>query len=86
MSCQSHREPSHIPTDLTFFSPATEDEIDKLISQLSNTFCYLDPIPILLFETLPTCTSPDINDIVNLSLSSSVLPKKFKLCSINPLS
>ena len=54
-----HIEPSHIPTDLTFFSPATEEEICKLVSQSSNTFCDLDPIPTsLLKQCLPALLPP----------------------------
>ena len=80
-----HTGPSHIPTDLTFFSPATEDEICKLLSQSSNTFCDLDPIPTaLLKHCLPALLST-ITNIVNLSLSSGVFPKQFKLCSVIPL-
>jgi len=74
-----------MPTNLTFFSPATEEEICKLVSQSSNTFCDLDPIPTsLLKQFLPTLL-PTIPNIVNLSLSSGVFPKQLKLCSVIPL-
>ena len=82
---QPHTEPSLIPTDLTFFSPATEDEICKFLYQSSNTFCDLDPIPTsLLKHCLPTLL-PTITNIVNLSLISGVFPQQFKLCSVIPL-
>ena len=69
-----HTEPSHVPTNLTFFYLAAREKISKLISQSSNTFCDLDPILL-----------PIITNIVNLSLSSGVFPKQFKLSSVIPL-
>jgi len=80
----SHRTYNHIPTDLTFFSPATEDEICKLLSQSLNTFCDLDHIPTSLMKHCLLALLPTIAGIVNLSLSSGVLPKQFKLCSVIP--
>ena len=80
-----HIEPSHIPTDLTFFSPATEEEICKLVSQSSNTFCDLDPLPTSLLKHCLPALLPTITNIVNLSLSSGVFPKQFKLSSVIPL-
>ena len=44
-----HTEPSHIPTDLTFFSPATEDEICKLLSVIEHLLWPIGPISLLLF-------------------------------------
>ena len=80
-----HTEPSHVPPNLTFFSPVTREEILKLISQSSNTFCDLDPIPTsILKQCLPTLL-PTITNIVNLSLSTGVFPKQFKLSSVIPL-
>jgi len=53
-----HTERSHMPTNLTFVSTATEEEICKLVSQSSNTFCDRDPIPTsLLKQFLPTLLS-----------------------------
>jgi len=77
----SHTEPSHLPTNLTFFSPANEEDICKLVLQSTNTFGDLDPIPTSL---LKQCLPARIN-IVNLSLSSGVFSKQFKLSSVIPL-
>jgi hypothetical protein len=78
-------EPNLVPTHLTFFNPVTREEISKLISQSTNTFCDLDPIPTsLLKQCLPTLL-PTITNIVNLSLSFGVFPKPFKLSSVIPL-
>jgi len=40
-----HFQPRHIPLKLTVFTPVSREELSKLISQSSNTFCDLDPIP-----------------------------------------
>jgi len=74
-----HIEPRCIPTNLTFFTPATEEEIFKLISQSFNSFCDLDPIPTSLLKQCLPVLLPTITSIVNLSLSSGVFPKQFKL-------
>jgi len=44
-------EPSHIPTNLTFFSPATEEDICKLASQSFNTFCDMILYPLLFWNS-----------------------------------
>ena len=80
-----HTEPSHVPTNLTFFYPAAREEISKLISQSSNTFCDLDPIPTSILKQCLPILLPTITNIVNLSLSSGVFPKQFKLSSVIPL-
>ena len=80
-----HTEPSLIPTDLTFFSPATEDEICKLLSQSSNTFCDLGPISTAHLKQCLPVLLPILTNIVNLSLRFGVFPKQFKLCSVIPL-
>jgi exonuclease III len=80
-----HMQPSLVPTSLTSFSPVTDEEIFKIISLSSNSFCDLDPIPTsILKQCIPTLL-PTITNIVNLSLSTGVFPKQFKLSSVIPL-
>jgi len=74
-----------MPTNLTFFSPATKEEIFLLVSQSSNTFRNLHPINTSLLKQLLPALLPTITNIVNLSLSTGVFPKQFKLCSVIPL-
>jgi len=63
-----HIEPSLVLTNFTFFSPATTEEICKLISQSSKTLCDLD-ISSSILSLLLTITN-----IANLSLSCGVFP------------
>ena len=83
-----HTDPprhDHEPTNLTFFCPVTGEEISKIISSSSNSFCDLDPLPTsILKQCLPTLL-PTITNIVNLSLFTGVFPKQFKLSSVIPL-
>jgi len=69
-----HIEPSLIPTNFTF-SPASREEICKLIWQSSNSFCDLDPIPTFILKQCLPALLPTVNNIVNLCLSSDVFPQ-----------
>jgi exonuclease III len=80
-----HFQPRHIPANLTVFTPVSRDELSKLISQSSNTFCDLDPIPTSILKQCLPILLPTLTDIVNLSLSTGVFPKQFKLSSVIPL-
>ena len=53
---------------LCSFTPATEIEIDKLVSQSSNASCELDPLPTPLIKLCKDELIPSITKIVNLSL------------------
>ncbi len=80
-----HIQPTNIPKNLTCFTPVTLDELSKLISQSSNTFCDLDPIPTSILKQCLPALLPTIANIVNLSLSTGVFPNQFKLSSVIPL-
>ena len=55
-----HTPPRHTPTNLSVFSHVSEEEVSKIISQSSNTFCDLDPISTSL---LKQCSSPPRNSV-----------------------
>jgi len=83
-----HTEPIHIPSNPTFFSPATGEEIYKLVSHLTLSVTLILYLP-LFWNNSYLHFFPTITNIVNLSLSSGVLrsgvfPKQFKLCSVIP--
>ena len=72
---------SHMDT----FIPCTEEEINRIISNSSNTSCELDPIPTpLLKKCLPTLL-PYLTYLVNLSLKSGEFPDKLKTALVRPL-
>jgi len=58
----------------------------KLVSQSSNTFCDLDPLPrptSILKQLLPALL-PTITNTVYTFLSSGIFPKQFELCFVIP--
>jgi hypothetical protein len=57
---------------LTEFSPASNEEIAKLLSKCSKSSA-LDPIPVWIVKQCPSVV-PVISDIINQSLRSSVVP------------
>ena len=79
-----HSPPPSSPSSLTDFTPASTDEIAKLISSSNNSTCELDPIPTSLLKKCPVLI-PTITNIVNLSLSTGIFPDQFKSCSVHPL-
>ena len=76
--------PSSTPPVLCQFTPATTDEISKLISSSNNSTCDLDPIPTSLLKKCPILI-PTITNIINLSLATGLFPDNFKSCTVHPL-
>ena len=66
------------------FKQLTGDELVKHISQLSNKFCCLDPIPTFLLKKLSKELSPILLHIVNCSLDKSVFPSEIKKAVVKP--
>jgi hypothetical protein len=84
-SSSPHTVPHHVSTKLSSFTSVTKAEVSKLISESSNTYCELDPIPTsLLKQCLPVLLNT-LTNIINLSLSTGVFPDQFKECSVIPL-
>jgi len=80
-----HIAPRHTPTILSSFCSVSEDEVSKIISHSSNTFCDLDPIPTSLLKQCLPALIPTLTRIINLSLSTGTFPDQFKACSVIPL-
>ena len=79
-----HSAPPVTPPSLCEFTPATTEEISKLISSSNNSSCDLDPIPTTILKKCPILI-PTITNIVNLSLASGLFPDNFKCCTVHPL-
>jgi exonuclease III len=65
--------------------PASEDEVRKLITSSPTKSCNLDPIPTDLLKTCLEVLLPVVTKIVNLSLSTSIMPTNLKEAIILPL-
>ena len=70
LSCP-HFPPTTIPPSLDSFSPTFVTEISTLITECTNSYCDLDPIPTSLLKLISSSISPTICNIVNLSLSTA---------------
>ena len=71
--------------ELSDFQQISENEVEKLIMQFTNSYCDLDPIPMeILKKCLPTVL-PYITKIVNLSLRLADVPTSLKKAIIRPL-
>jgi hypothetical protein len=67
------------------FEPATVDEVKKIILASPTKSCMLDPIPASLLKDCIDVLAPVITHVINLSLTSSTVPKCFKVAAVTPL-
>ena len=74
-----------VNNNLTIFESATEDEVKKTIISSASKSCSLDPIPTYLLKDCLDILLPSITKIINLSISTSNVPKCFKVAAITPL-
>jgi len=70
---------------LDCFTPATQEEIVKLILNSPDKQCDLDPIPTSLLKQCVHILAPAITAIVNLSLETGTFPSLFKRAIVTPL-
>lgn len=65
--------------------PTTQEELRKIICSGNSKSCSLDPIPTTLLKTHLECLLPTLCDIVNKSLSASLVPSCLKHATVTPL-
>ena len=70
---------------MSVFTPATEEEVTKLVKTSSNATCIYDPIPTSFVKKHCDLLVPVITDIVNRSLSTGVFPDFYKQAIVKPL-
>ena len=70
---------------LASFTPATFDEVRKIIMFSTNKYCGLDPLPTTLLKACFDTLLYPITNIVNASLCSGLFPDDFKQAECNPL-
>ena len=69
---------------MNVFERASEDEIKKLILNLSSKSCDLDPIPTSVFKNCLDILITPITDIINISMETSTFPQNFKEGHVRP--
>ena len=70
---------------LTEFKPMSDKEILKVINEMSNKHCDLDPVPFTIFKKLAPHLKSEITTLVNLSLSNGVFAGSWKTSIVKPL-
>jgi DNA-directed RNA polymerase subunit F len=83
----THEEPPTEPVQcrLTEFEPASEKEVKKIIMDTASKSCMLDPMPTSLLKDCLDALLPFITKIVNISLSTNIMPVNLKEAIITPL-
>ena len=86
--CQSQvpvpRHSENAPV-LDSFHPVDNDELLKIIKELSNKQCKSDPIPMFLFKECSNELLPLVSLIVNQSLKSGCFPSVLKTALVTPI-
>ena len=70
---------------LQHITPASEEEIKKILKKSSSATCELDPMPTHLLKEHVDTLAPIITKMVNSSLETGACPTAFKLAVISPL-
>ncbi len=71
--------------DLSNFTPATMQEVEKLIKRSPAKSCGLDPVPTWPLKQHAEYLVPIITSIVTMSLADGVFPDQFKTAHVCPL-
>ena len=71
--------------DLSISTPATMQEVEKLIKRSPAKSCGLDPVLTWLLKKHAECLVPIITIIENMSLADGVFPDQFKTAHVCPL-
>ena len=77
--------PDAVDDTLSVFVPAIEDEVKQLIINSPSKSCSLDLVPTWLLKEYLTCLLPTITNIVNLSMSTGIVPTTMKSALVTPL-
>jgi len=71
--------------NLTAFKPISECDLSKTITISKSKSCQLDPIPTSLLKSSINIMLPIIHKIVNMLLTSGIVPSPFKCATVTPL-
>jgi hypothetical protein len=75
---------SQPPPGLEVLSPASIEEVARIIKTMSNVTCDLDPLPTPLVKQHLDVLAPLITVVVNASLGSGRVPAKLKEALVRP--
>jgi hypothetical protein len=69
---------------LDHWAPVTTAEVERVIRSSPSKSCPLDPIPTALMKECLSVLLPHITRIMNLSLSSGIVPSSYKVARVIP--
>ena len=67
------------------FFEVDEEELVKMINNLPNKQCALDPIPTWLLKRIESLIAPFLVSIFNFSFKSGTVPQSLKLACVTPI-
>ena len=70
---------------LNTFKSLNENEVKKILLNMRNKYCNLDPLPFWLMKECIDQFLPLVTDIINTSLRIGIMPKPLKHALIKPL-
>ena len=76
---------SHVIPELSEFTPATNDEISRIITKSPTKSCELDTIPTWLLKACLPALLPCITMLVNSSITTGHIPDAYKMAVVRPL-
>jgi len=80
-----HHHPPATPPDFSVFTPASESEVHKILSNCQNKQSDSDPIPTWLLKECSSILVPTSTNIVNLSLTTGQFHPTLNESIISPL-
>ena len=78
-------KPDAVDDKLSFFVPATKDEVRRLINKSPSKSCSFDPVTSWLLKEQLTCLLQTVTNTVNLSMSTGIVPTTMKTALVTPL-
>ena len=76
--------PNDIPT-LSYLPPISQENLKKVIMSSPTKSCALDPLPTFLLKECIDELIPSLCQIINVSMSTCVVPENFKTAMVTPL-
>ena len=81
----NEHDPQFHGESLKNFQTLSEEEVQKVISKSKTKSCSVDPIPTWLLKKCASEIIPCITTIINSSVTSGIMPTKYKSAVITPL-
>jgi len=72
-------------SSFTAFSELSVEQVRDLIMESPSKSCSMDPIPTPLLKKCADTLAPVITKIINLSLTTGVVPESFKVAKVTPI-